>query len=102
MATIDNQYTHDHEEAEEEEEEDDFYDNSNSDDHTGMSNVTSLTSGLSGLSGWQLAARGIELALNNRIEDAQVLLKVDSSCIHRQAGYCYLTFIVSCYMCYLP
>ena len=48
-----------------------------------------------GLSGWQIAARGIQLALNNRIEDAQNLLRVDSSCIHRQAGFCYLTFIVS-------
>ena len=47
------------------------------------------------MSGWQLAARGIKLALNNRIEDAQNLLRVDSSCIHRQAGFCYLTFIVS-------
>ena len=51
--------------------------------------------GNGGLSGWQLAARGIQLALNNRIEDAQNLLRVDSSCIHRQAGFCYLTFIVS-------
>ena len=47
------------------------------------------------MSGWQLAARGIKLALNNRILDAQNLLRVDSSCIHRQAGFCYLTFIVS-------
>ena len=31
------------------------------------------------MSGWQLAARGIKLALNNRIEDAQNLLRVDSS-----------------------
>ena len=45
--------------------------------------------------GWQLAARGVALALNNRVEEAQNLLRVDSSCIHRQAGFCYLTFIVS-------
>jgi hypothetical protein len=45
-------------------------------------------------SGWQLAARGVQLALNNRVEEAHNLLKVDSSCIHRQAGFCYLTFIV--------
>ena len=48
-----------------------------------------------GLAGWQLAARGVAMALNNRVEEAQNLLRVDSSCIHRQAGFCYLTFIVS-------
>ena len=48
-----------------------------------------------GLAGWQLAARGVALALNNKVEEAQNLLRVDSSCIHRQAGFCYLTFIVS-------
>ena len=48
-----------------------------------------------GLSGWQLAARGVQMAINNRVEEAQDLLRVDSSCIHRQAGLCYLSFIVS-------
>ena len=48
-----------------------------------------------GTAGWQLAARGIQLALNNRVEDGIKLLRTESSCIHRQAGYCYLTFIVS-------
>jgi hypothetical protein len=37
----------------------------------------------------------VQLALNNRIEEAQKLLKADSNCIHRQAGFCYLAFIVS-------
>lgn len=50
---------------------------------------------LAGLAGWQLAARGVQMAINNRVEEAQNLLRVDSSCIHRQAGFCYLTFIVS-------
>lgn len=48
-----------------------------------------------GLAGWQVASRGIELALNNRVEDGIKLLKTGNTCIHRQAGYCYLTFIVS-------
>ena len=48
-----------------------------------------------GLAGWQVASRGIELALNNRMDDGIKLLKNESTCIHRQAGYCYLTFIVS-------
>lgn len=48
-----------------------------------------------GLAGWELAARGVKMAINNRVEEAQELLRVDSSCIHRQAGLCYLTFIVS-------
>ena len=47
------------------------------------------------VTGWQVAYRGIQLALNNEIEEAQKVLKGDSSCIHRQAGFCYLTFIVS-------
>ena len=53
----------------------------------------------SGLSGWQLAARGVQMAINNRVEEAQELLRVDSSCIHRQAGFCYLSFIVSLNLC---
>ena len=51
-----------------------------------------------GLTGWQVAYRGIELALNNQVDEAQKLLKADSSCIHRQAGFCYLTFIVSTFL----
>ena len=46
--------------------------------------------------GWEVAAEAIKLALNNRVEDAQDLLdQSKASCVHRQAGYCYLTFIVS-------
>ena len=48
--------------------------------------------------GWQVAYRGIQLALNNDVEEGQKLLRGDQSCIHRQAGYCYLTFIVSRYI----
>ena len=48
-----------------------------------------------GLAGWQVASRGIELALNNRMEDGIKLLKTEAPCLHRQAGYCYITFIVS-------
>ena len=48
-----------------------------------------------GLAGWQVASRGIELALNNRMEDGIKLLKTETPCLHRQAGYCYITFIVS-------
>ena len=53
------------------------------------------TDALEGMTGWQVAYRGIQLALNNEVEEAQKLLKGDSTCIHRQAGFCYLTFIVS-------
>ena len=49
------------------------------------------------LEGWQVASRGINLALNNRMEDGIKLLKTEPSCTHKQAGYCYLTFIVSLY-----
>ena len=63
--------------------EDDFFGNEETDEQ------------IEGLSGWQLAARGVQMAINNRVEEAQELLRVDSSCIHRQAGLCYLTFIVS-------
>ena len=91
-ATIDNHFSNLHDEIEEdevtEEEEEEQDDDGFYDSHSRCSTPTS------GMSGWQLAARGIQLALNNRIEDAQSLLKVDSSCLHRQAGYCYLTFIV--------
>ena len=46
--------------------------------------------------GWQIAADAIKLALNNRVDDAHVLLSHSkASCVHKQAGYCYLTFIVS-------
>ena len=54
-----------------------------------------------GLAGWQVACRGIELALNNRVEDGIKLLKTESTCIHRQAGYCYLTFIVSIFNAFM-
>ena len=48
--------------------------------------------------GWEVAAEAIKLALNNRVEDAQDLLdQSKASCVHRQAGYCYLAFIVSTY-----
>ena len=50
------------------------------------------------VTGWKVAYRGIQLALNNQIEEAQKVLKGDSNCIHRQAGFCYLTFIVSTYL----
>jgi len=44
--------------------------------------------------GWEVAAEAIKLALNNRVEDAQDLLdQSKASCVHRQAGYCYLAFI---------
>ena len=50
--------------------------------------------------GWEVAAEAIKLALNNRVEDAQDLLdQSKASCVHRQAGYCYLAFIVSTLWC---
>uniref|UniRef100_A0A0K2UP74 Uncharacterized protein n=1 Tax=Lepeophtheirus salmonis TaxID=72036 RepID=A0A0K2UP74_LEPSM len=42
---------------------------------------------------WLTATKGIKFALNNRVEDAQKLLKSDSKSIQLQAGYCYLTFM---------
>ena len=83
-------------------EEDDFVTSNSYEDGEDVLDYNDGGSGVEGegdMSGWQLAARGIKLALNNRIEDAQNLLRVDSSCIHRQAGFCYLTFIVSLNLC---
>ena len=71
-------------------EDEDYFAN---DDVSPVDDELSMEAGLT--AGWQLAARGVALALNNRVEEAQNLLRVDSSCIHRQAGFCYLTFIVS-------
>jgi hypothetical protein len=48
--------------------------------------------------GWQLARRGIHLALNNRVEEAEKLLRSSadkSGCPQAQAGYCFLAFMVS-------
>ena len=86
------------EECYSDEEDDDFVTSNSYEDGEDVLDYNGGGSGVDGegdMSGWQLAARGIKLALNNRIEDAQNLLRVDSSCIHRQAGFCYLTFIVS-------
>ena len=48
------------------------------------------------LQGWELANRGIQLALNNRVEEAQKLLRGSGpGCMQSQAGYCFLTFMVS-------
>ena len=48
------------------------------------------------LPGWQIAYKAIKLALNNRVEDAESLLNTTkATCVQSQAGYCYLTFIVS-------
>lgn len=49
------------------------------------------------LQGWQIASKCIQMALNNRVEDALKTLRSESKCVHRQAGYCYLTFIVRKY-----
>ena len=48
--------------------------------------------------GWQLARRGIHMALNNEVEEAQAMLKaaVDGTgCPQAQAGYCFIAFMVS-------
>ena len=63
--------------------------------HCAQNAHPAASANLQGLEGWQLAARGVQMAINNRVEEGQELLKVDSSCIHRQAGLCYLSFIVS-------
>ena len=76
-------------------EDDDFFGN----DMTMQGTDDEISSNLQGLAGWQLAARGVQMAINNQVEEAQDLLRVDSSCIHRQAGLCYLSFIVSTLDC---
>ena len=63
-------------ESEKEEEEEDDYD------------VTSS------LPGWQVAARGIDLALNNRVDAAHKLLEGTDG-IQARAGVCFLAFMVS-------
>ena len=74
-------------------EDEDYFANDDGSAGSPVDDELSMEAGLA--AGWQLAARGVALALNNRVEEAQNLLRVDSSCIHRQAGFCYLTFIVS-------
>ena len=56
---------------------------------------------LSRETGWQLASRAIQLALNNRVEEAQRLLRTAShhggdreASLQAQAGVCFLTFMV--------
>jgi len=76
--------------------EEECYSDEEDDDFFGMQDTNAhpaASSNLQGLEGWQLAARGVQMAINNRVEEGQELLKVDSSCIHRQAGLCYLSFI---------
>ncbi len=54
-------------------------------------------------SGWELAARGVRLALNNRVEEAERLLRgraevggmdPDGGRLQAQAGLSFLTFMV--------
>ena len=52
--------------------------------------------------GWRLASRGVRLALNNRVEEAERLLRaraeedlLGGGCVQAQAGLCFLTFMVS-------
>ena len=64
-----------------------------SDDEEGAEDLQDVAAGVAG---WQIAADAIKMALNNRVDDAHVLLSHSkASCVHKQAGYCYLTFIVS-------
>lgn len=57
--------------------------------------------------GWQVASRGIQLALNNRVDEAQKLLKSAAAAanaagyndggvaaLQAQAGFCFLAFMV--------
>ena len=43
--------------------------------------------------GWRLAARGVELALNNRVDAAHRLLEGTDG-IQARAGVCFLAFMV--------
>ena len=54
--------------------------------------------------GWQLARRGIHMALNNEVEEAQEMLKAEvdgSGCPQAQAGFCFIAFMVSTTMQWL-
>ena len=58
-------------------------------------------------SGWRLARRGVELALNNRVDEAQRMLRIEATqprdqtasarlaSLQAQAGLGFLTFMVS-------
>lgn len=45
--------------------------------------------------GWKIAKTGIDLLLNNRIDEAEKLFKTNFDNIQTAAGYSFLTFIVS-------
>ena len=50
------------------------------------------------VAGWELARRGIHLALNNEVEEAQEMLRAEaesSGCPQAQAGFCFIAFMVS-------
>ena len=52
--------------------------------------------------GWQLARRGIHLALNNEVEEAQEMLRAEAEgngCPQAQAGFCFIAFMVSTDKC---
>ena len=52
----------------------------------------------SAAAGWELARRGIHLALNNEVEEAQEMLRAEaesSGCPQAQAGFCFIAFMVS-------
>ena len=84
----------------------------NSDDLEGH-DMSSDEDDLDSLEGWEIARRGVHLALNNQVEKALNLLKAAASsttvasdletriaAMQSQAGLCFLAFMVSFITCY--
>jgi len=44
---------------------------------------------------WCLAKKGIQLLLNNQIDEAEVLFRDRKENVQMAAGHCYITFMVS-------
>lgn len=43
---------------------------------------------------WHLAKKGIQLLLNNKLEEAEILFKERKDNVQMAAGYCFVTFMV--------
>jgi hypothetical protein len=43
---------------------------------------------------WHLAKKGIQLLLNNRLQEAETLFKERKDNVQMAAGYCFVTFMV--------
>jgi hypothetical protein len=45
---------------------------------------------------WCLAKKGIQLLLNNKIDEAEILFRSRKENVQMAAGHCFITFMVRC------